>query len=138
MATVTPTQPLTTAAFLFGEGQDSVDALTHALEDQSVLGSLGGGLDKLSRPGRKAAGGQLASVAHGLLDLDLGDLVVGVGAGMSTWSQPPGAPSPPPTAPRWWSWQLTASPRPTVPLSRCWSTMFTSPPCALSCASGLR
>jgi hypothetical protein len=77
MATVTPTQPLTTAAFLFGEGQDSVDALTNALEDQSVLGSLGGGLDKLSRPGRKAAGGQLASVAHGLLDLDLGDLAVG-------------------------------------------------------------
>jgi len=31
----------------------------------------------LSRAGRKAAGGQLASVAHGLLDLDLGDLVVG-------------------------------------------------------------
>jgi len=77
MTAVIPTQPLTTFVFLFGEAQDSVDALAHALDEQGVLGSLGGALTGLSRAGREAAGGQLASVAHGLLDLDLGGLIVG-------------------------------------------------------------
>jgi hypothetical protein len=77
MTTAIPTQPLTAAEFLFGGTKDSVDALAHALEEQGVLGSLGGALKGLSRAGREAASGQIANVAHGLLDLDLGDLVIG-------------------------------------------------------------
>src|SRR6266542_4355975 len=77
MTTAIPTQPLTAAAFLFGDTkEDSVDALAHALHEQGVLGTLGEGVTKLSRAGRKAANDQIATVAHGLLDLDLGGLVI--------------------------------------------------------------
>jgi hypothetical protein len=76
MTTAIPTQPLTAAVFLFGETQDSVDALAHALHEQGVVGSLGEGAKNLSRAGRKAADDQVATVAHGLLDLDLGGLVI--------------------------------------------------------------
>jgi len=77
MTTTIPTQPLTAAAFLFGDTkEDSVDALAHALHEHGVLGSLGEGVTKLSRAGRNAANDQIATVAHGLLDLDLGGLVI--------------------------------------------------------------
>src|SRR6266498_2353609 len=77
MTTAIPTQPLTAAAFLFGDTkEDSVDALAHALHEQGVLGTLGEGVTKLSRAGRNAANDQIATVAHGLLDLDLGGLVI--------------------------------------------------------------
>ncbi|HZD71958.1 MAG TPA: hypothetical protein VFA45_24500 [Actinomycetes bacterium] len=77
MTTGIPTQPLTAAAFLFGDSeQDSVDALAHALREHGVLGTLGEGVAKLSRAGRNAANDQVATVAHGLLDLDLGGLVI--------------------------------------------------------------
>ncbi len=88
MTTAIPFQPLTTAAFLFNETEDNavflfnetentVDALASALREHGVLGSLGGGLKDLSRAGRDAVSGQIATVAHGLLDLDLGDIIVG-------------------------------------------------------------
>jgi hypothetical protein len=77
MTTAISTQPLTAAAFLFGDTkEDSVDALAHALHEQGVLGTLGEGVAKLSRAGRNAANDQIATVAHGLLDLDLGGLVI--------------------------------------------------------------
>lgn len=77
MTTAIPTQPLTAAAFLLGDTeQDSVDALAHALHEHGVLGALGEGVAKLSRAGRNAANDQIATVAHGLLDLDLGGLVI--------------------------------------------------------------
>jgi hypothetical protein len=69
-------QPLTTAIFLFGEGQDTGQALAQALDEQSVLGSLDTGLQLVSQAGRQAANSQVATVAHNLLDLDLGDLVI--------------------------------------------------------------
>jgi len=74
--TAIPSQPLTAAVFLFGEAQDSVDALAHALDEQGVVGALGDAINNLSRAGRKAAGDQIATVSHGLLDLDLGGLVI--------------------------------------------------------------
>jgi hypothetical protein len=70
------TRPLTTARFLFGEDQDTGQALAQALGEQGVLGSLDAALQLLSQAGRQAADRQIATVAHGLLDLDLGDLVV--------------------------------------------------------------
>jgi hypothetical protein len=75
--TAIPTQPLTAALFLFGDDQEaSVDALAHSLRDHGVVGSLGEGAQRLSGAGRKAANDQVAAVAHGLLDLDLGGLVI--------------------------------------------------------------
>jgi hypothetical protein len=77
MSTAIPSQPLTADVFLFGDAKDdSVQALAHALHEQGVLGTLGEGAAKLSRAGRKAANDQVAAAAHGLLDLDLGGLVI--------------------------------------------------------------
>jgi hypothetical protein len=76
MTTVTPNQPLTTSVFLFGDTQDTGQALAQALDEKGVLGPLGEGLQRLSQAGRQAADRQVATVANGLLDLDLGDLVV--------------------------------------------------------------
>jgi hypothetical protein len=76
MTTASPTQPLTVAAFLFDEADDSVDALARTLHQQGVLGSLSQGLGQVSQAGREAAEGEVATVAHGLLDFDLADLFV--------------------------------------------------------------
>jgi hypothetical protein len=77
MTTAITTQSISASVFLFGDNQDSVDALAHALDENGVVGSLGAELKNLSRAGRGAVDNQIATVAHGLLDLDLGDLVVG-------------------------------------------------------------
>jgi hypothetical protein len=76
MTAAIATQPLTTSVVLFGEDQDTGQALAQALDEQGVLGSLDTGLQLVSQAGRQAANSQVATVAHGLLDLDLGDLVV--------------------------------------------------------------
>ncbi len=75
MTTVIPNQPLTTSVFLFGESQDSGQALAQALDEKGVLSSLGAALQLVSQAGRQAADSQVATVANGLLDLDLGDLL---------------------------------------------------------------
>lgn len=75
MTTATTTQPISAAVFLFGDGQEGIGALTRALDDEGVLGSLGTVLTRLSGAGLHAVGDQVAAVAHGLLDLDLGDLL---------------------------------------------------------------
>lgn len=77
MTTAITTQPLTAAAFLFGEGQDSTAALARALVDQGVVGSLGSAVKNLTRAGRTAVGGQISSIAHGLIDLDLDNIIIG-------------------------------------------------------------
>jgi hypothetical protein len=76
MTTAITTQPLTTSVFLFGEDQDTGQALAQALDEHGVLGSLDTALQLVSQAGRQAADSRVATVAHGLLDLDLGDLVV--------------------------------------------------------------
>ncbi len=76
MTTAIPTQPSTTAVLLFGDTQDTGQALAHALHERGVLGSLGVALLQVSQAGRDAAGDELAKAAHGLLDLDVGELVV--------------------------------------------------------------
>jgi hypothetical protein len=74
---MTATQPLTASAFLFGS-QDTGGALALALalDEQGVLGSVGTALELVSEAGREATSHQIAVVADGLLDLDLGDLVI--------------------------------------------------------------
>jgi hypothetical protein len=76
MTTVIPNQPLTTSVLLFGETPNTGQALAQALDEKGVLGSLGAALQQVSQAGRQAADRQVATVANGLLDLDLGDLVV--------------------------------------------------------------
>jgi hypothetical protein len=73
---MTTAQPFTVSGFLFGEDQDTQQALAQALHDHGVLGPMSTALDLVSEAGRTAAADQVAGVAHGLLDLDLGDLVV--------------------------------------------------------------
>jgi hypothetical protein len=68
-------RPLTAAHLLFGDDQDTEPALARALDDQGALGSLDGSLRQVSQAGRQAADRALASVAHGLIDLDLGGMV---------------------------------------------------------------
>lgn len=77
MTTAISTQPFNTAAFLFGDSQDSVSKLAHALEESGVTDTFDQELKRLSRAAYKAVGRQVADAAHGMLDLDLGDLVVG-------------------------------------------------------------
>ena len=76
MTTAAATHPLTVSAFLFGEDQDPEHALAQALHEHGVLGSTGSALALVSEAGREAASDQVADAANGLLDLDLGDLVV--------------------------------------------------------------
>jgi hypothetical protein len=73
---MTAVQPFTVSTFLFGEDQDTEQALAQALHEHGVLGSIGTALELVSDAGREAAADQVAVVADGLLDLDLGDLVV--------------------------------------------------------------
>jgi hypothetical protein len=76
MTTAIAAQPFTVSTFLFGEDQDTEQALAQALHEHGVLGSMGTTFELVSEAGREAAGNQVAVVAHELLDLDLGDLVV--------------------------------------------------------------
>jgi hypothetical protein len=76
MTTAAATHPFTVSAFLFGEDQDPEHALAQALHEHGVLGSTGSALALVSEAGREAAGDQVADAANGLLDLDLGDLVI--------------------------------------------------------------
>jgi hypothetical protein len=73
---MTAAQPITVSTFLFGQDQDTEQALAQALHEHGVLGSMGNALELVSEAGREAAADQVAVVANGLLDLDLGDLVV--------------------------------------------------------------
>lgn len=75
MSTATATTPISASVFLFGDGEEGISALAGSLDEQGVLGSLGSALTKLSGAGMQAVGEQVATVAHGLLDLDLGDLL---------------------------------------------------------------
>jgi hypothetical protein len=76
MTTALAAQPFTVSTFLFGEDQDTEQALAQALHEHGVLGFMGTTLEHLSEDGREAASNQVAAVGHGLLDLDLGDLVI--------------------------------------------------------------
>jgi hypothetical protein len=73
---MTTAQPFTVSGFLFGEDQDPEQALAQAIHEHGVLGSMDTTLELVSEAGREAAADQVAVVAHGLLDLDLGELVV--------------------------------------------------------------
>lgn len=90
MTTAIPAQPVSTGAFFFSgsesigpvgvvsSDQASIKAMADALQQQGALGSISAAVKTLSRAGLGAVSNQIATAAHGLLnlDLDLGELVV--------------------------------------------------------------
>ena len=90
MTTANPAQPLTAAAFFFpgsvsigpvdvvSSDQASIRAMADALQQQGALGSISAAVKSLSRAGLGAVSNQIATAAHGLLnlDLDLGEALV--------------------------------------------------------------
>jgi hypothetical protein len=68
--------PLTASYFLFPERQDTGQALAEALDEHGVLRSTDVAARLMTRIARDAAEDQVGVVADGLLNLDLGDLVV--------------------------------------------------------------
>ena len=68
---------LTVRTFLLGGGSaDNTAKIRQLLSEHQVVSRCGGNLTKLTQQGREAADEQLASVTAGLLDLDLGDLLI--------------------------------------------------------------
>jgi hypothetical protein len=68
--------PVTAGALLFGDGQDGPRALAEALDQQRVASLLGGTLQDLAEGGRAAVAGEVASAVEGLLDFDVGGLLL--------------------------------------------------------------
>jgi hypothetical protein len=67
----------TVRTFLLGSGpEDDTTRIRQLLSDNDVLGRCGRDLTRLTQQGREAAEEQLASVTAGLLNLDLGDLLI--------------------------------------------------------------
>ena len=67
---------LTVRTFLLGSGSDDAAKIRQLLSENDVVRRCGGDLTRLTQQGREAAEEQLASVTAGLLDLDLGDLLI--------------------------------------------------------------
>jgi hypothetical protein len=77
MTTALLAQPLTARTFLFGDSPDSISELAGDLDREGILRVAGDALQEMSQSGRAAVGAEVARVVQGLLDLDLGELVVG-------------------------------------------------------------
>ena len=76
--TTAPAQTgLTIRTFLLGSGSDDAATIRQLLSERDIVSGCGGDLTRLTRQGRGAVEEQLASVTAGLLDLDLGDLLIG-------------------------------------------------------------
>jgi len=67
---------LTARAFMFGEAERAPSALGHLLTERGALGVAGSALAGLSGPARTTVWNQLTASAAGLLDVDLGELLV--------------------------------------------------------------
>ena len=77
MTSATTQTGLTVRTFLLGSGsEDDTTRIRQLLSENDVVGRCGGDLTRLTQQGREAAEDQLASVTAGLLDLDLGDLLI--------------------------------------------------------------
>ena len=77
MTSATTQTGLTVRTFLLGSGpEDDTTRIRQLLSENDVVGRCGRDLTRLTQQGREAAEEQLASVTAGLLDLDLGDLLI--------------------------------------------------------------
>lgn len=78
MTTTTFHPPLTARLFLFGEdsGADSAQVLARAVHEHGVAGASLRGVRRLSGSALETVDQEIGAVADGMLDLDLGDLLV--------------------------------------------------------------
>jgi hypothetical protein len=77
MTTATTEAAITARTFLLGgDTEADLTVLRQALSDHSVISQCGGELARLTQDARQAANDSLASVTAGLLDLDLGDVLI--------------------------------------------------------------
>ena len=77
MTSATTQTGLTVRTFLLGSRpEDDTIRIRQLLSENDVVGRCGRDLTRLTQQGREAAEEQLASVTAGLLDLDLGDLLI--------------------------------------------------------------
>lgn len=77
MSSTAVTEPLSARTFLLGETADNTaDVLAQSLNEQGVLQSPIRGLAGLSTSAWQAVHQEIASVVDGLLNLDLGDMVI--------------------------------------------------------------
>jgi hypothetical protein len=77
MTSATTQTGLAVRTFLLGSGpEDDTTRIRQVLSENDVVGRCGSDLARLTQQGREAAEEQLASVTAGLLDLDLGDLLI--------------------------------------------------------------
>jgi hypothetical protein len=77
MTSATTQAGLTLRTFLLGSGpEDDTAKIRQLLSEKDVVSRCGGDLSRLTQQGREAAEEQLASVTAGLLDMDLGDLLI--------------------------------------------------------------
>jgi hypothetical protein len=77
MTPATTQTGLTVRTFLLGSGpEDDTTRIRQLLSENDVMGRCGKDLTRLTQQGREAAEEQLASVTAGLLDRDLGDLLI--------------------------------------------------------------
>jgi len=77
MTAATTQTGLTVRTFLLGsETEDDCAVLRHALSEHDILSQCGGELAGLVPKARQAADDTLASVTAGLLDIDLGDVLI--------------------------------------------------------------
>lgn len=76
MSSVDLAQPLSARVFLLGDATDTVEALTRSFNECGVAQSAIQGLRSLSASALQAVNHEIATVADGLLKLDLGDVLV--------------------------------------------------------------
>jgi hypothetical protein len=77
MTSATTQTGLSVRTFLLGSGpEDDTARIRQLLSENDVVGRYGRDLTRLTQQGREAAEEQLASVTAGLLDLDLGDMLI--------------------------------------------------------------
>jgi hypothetical protein len=70
------TEPLSARVFLLGDTTDTVELLARSLNEQGLSPSTIQGLRKLSGAALQAVNHEIATVAGGLLNLDLGDVLM--------------------------------------------------------------
>lgn len=76
MNVVDLTRPMSVRVFLLGDATDTVEALTRSFNECGVAQSALQGLRKLSSSGMQAINREIATVANGLLHLDLEDILM--------------------------------------------------------------
>lgn len=76
MSSAERTEPLSARVFLLGDNTDTVDLLARSLSEQGVSHSAIQGLRGLSGSALQAVNREIATVANGLLNLSLGDVLI--------------------------------------------------------------